>query len=256
MGLFDQTEIGGVGKAFLTTHWSLIEEVGQGDDQKNRALIGLLLEKYWRPVYCYLRRKGYDNESAKDLTQGFIQEIVIGHTLIQKADRAKGRFRTFLLTALDRYLINVKDAEAAQKRIPQHRLVSLDWVVPSDLSGAVTELSPEDSFHCAWVSSLLERILSEVQAKCLEQGKTVHWAAFHDRILEPAVEGTTAPSMNEICRRHGIENPVKASNMIVTVKRMMQTVFMEGLRQSVSSEEEVQEELQEIRRFFPKLAQY
>jgi len=106
------------------------------------------------------------------------------------------------------------------------------------------------------VSSLLERILSEVQAKCLEQGKTVHWAAFHDRILEPAVEGTTAPSMNEICRRHGIENPVKASNMIVTVKRMMQIVFMEGLRQSVSSEEEVQEELQEIRRFFPKLAQY
>ena len=59
----NKTDMGGVGEAFLTTHWSIIENVGLHDD-RNKALIGLLLRKYWKPVYCYLRSKGYDNEQA------------------------------------------------------------------------------------------------------------------------------------------------------------------------------------------------
>ena len=55
----DYTDMGGMGKAFLTTHWLLTEDVGADPDHQDRALIGLLLEKYWKPVYCYLRRKGY-----------------------------------------------------------------------------------------------------------------------------------------------------------------------------------------------------
>jgi RNA polymerase sigma-70 factor (ECF subfamily) len=251
----DHTEIGGIGQAFLTTHWSLIEEVGQGDQDKDRALVGLLLGKYWKPVYCYLRRKGYDNEQAKDLTQGFFQEIVLGHDLIGKADSAKGRFRTFLLTALDRYLVNVRRAQTAQKRIPEHKLIHLDFANPPELPGIIDELSPEDSFTYAWVSSLLDRVLEEVKTACVQEGKAAHWAAFQDRVLQPAVEGTAAPSMREICQRHGIANPIKASNMIVTVKRRMQSILAEHLRQSVGTDEDAQEELREIKRFLPKLAQ-
>ena len=87
------TDMGGAGQAFLTTHWSIIENVGSSDEDRNQALIGLLLSKYWKPVYCYLRRKGYDNEQAKDLTQGFFHEVVLGRNLIQKADQSRGRFR-------------------------------------------------------------------------------------------------------------------------------------------------------------------
>ena len=252
----DHTEIGGIGQAFLTTHWSLIEEVGQGDQDNDRALIGLLLDRYWKPVYCYLRRKGYDNEQAKDLTQGFFQEIVLGHDLIKKADSTKGRFRTFLLTALDRYVINVKKGQTAQKRIPQHKVVHLDFINPPELPGTIDKLSPEDSFTYAWVSSLLDQVLEKVKTACLREGKEVHWAAFQDRVLQPAIDDTFAPSMSDICQRHGIANPIKASNMIVTVKRRMQSVFAEHLRKSVGADEEVQEELREIRRFLPKLAQY
>ena len=70
MGYDDQTKMGGPREAFLTTQWSLIESIKAGEDQ-DKTLIGFLLEQYWKPVYCYLRRKGYDNEEAKDLTQGF-----------------------------------------------------------------------------------------------------------------------------------------------------------------------------------------
>ena len=94
----DQTDMGGERETFLTTHWSLIEDVQSGDD-KDRALIGLLLDKYWKPVYCYLRRKGYNNEQAKDLTQGFFHEVVLSRELVRRADQSKGRFRSFLLHA-------------------------------------------------------------------------------------------------------------------------------------------------------------
>lgn len=69
-GYNDQTDMGGLREAFLTTHWSLVEHI-QSEEDKDRVLIGLLLDRYWKPVYCYLRHKGFDNEEAKDLTQGF-----------------------------------------------------------------------------------------------------------------------------------------------------------------------------------------
>jgi len=113
----DETDIGGKGGTFLTTHWSLVEYI-QSDGDKNRELIGLLLDRYWKPVYCYLRHKGYDNEEAKDLTQGFFHEVVLNRNLIQRADQSKGRFRTFLLHALDQHLLNEKRRRTTQKRSP------------------------------------------------------------------------------------------------------------------------------------------
>ena len=251
----DMTDMGGTGQAFLTTHWSIIENVGTSDDDKNQALIGLLLSKYWKPVYCYLRRKGHDNEQAKDLTQGFFHEVVLGRSLIQKADQSKGRFRSFLLIALNRYLITAKTGQAAQKRIPKSKLVPLDITDLHELRQASSELTPEDSFNYAWVSSLLEQVLQQVEAKSHEDGKTVHWHIFYDRILEPIMEKTEPPSMTEICRRYGIDTETKASNMMVTIKRRFQTALRSHLRSLVVSEDQVDEELAEIIRFLPKIAQ-
>ena len=251
----NHTDMGGIRETFLTTHWSFIETVGASPGDRDKAMIGLLLERYWKPVYCYLRRKGHNNEDAKDLTQGFFQEVVLGRELIQQADRSKGRFRTFLLTSLDRYLINVQNAQTAQKRMPRRKLVSLK-VEPLELPEAVSELSPEDSFNYAWISSLLEQVMAEVEAACQKEGKAVHWAAFNERVLQPATSGSEPPAMSEICRKHGIRSPVKASNMIVTVKRRLEKAFAEHLRNSVTSDQEAADELNEIRRFLPKIAQY
>ncbi|MHC4192266.1 MAG: RNA polymerase sigma factor [Planctomycetota bacterium] len=250
----DYTDMGGTRETFLTTHWSLIEDVSSGDLDKNRALLGLLLNKYWKPVYCYLRRKGYDNEKAKDLTQEFFYEAVFGRGLIQKADESKGRFRSFLLIALNRFLINIKQKETAQKRIPKDKLVPLDMVNSLELPQTVSTLAPEDSFNYAWVSSLLEDVLEEVEAKFHEDGKGVHWKVFYNRILQPIIDGINPPSLKEICERYEIKDDAKASNMIVTVKRRFQATLKKQLRDSVVSEEQVSSELEEIKRFFPKFA--
>ena len=251
----DKTDMGGVGEAFLTTHWSIIENVGLKDDDRNQAMISLLLSKYWKPVYCYLRRKGYDNEQAKDLTQDFFHEVVLGRNLIQKADQSKGRFRSFLLIALNRYLITVKKGQAAQKRIPKGKLVSLDVEDLPELFMINSDLTAEDSFNYAWVSSLLEEVIKEVEAKCHEDGKTVHWHIFYDRVLEPIMEKTEAPSMKEISHRYGLKSESEASNMMVTVKRRFQRTMKDHLRNLVVSEEQIDEEISEIMRFLPKIAQ-
>jgi len=247
----DYTEMGGLGKAFLTTHWSLIENMDGRDNDRNDALIELLLKKYWKPVYCYLRRRGYPNEEAKDLTQGFFQEVVLGRKLIDKADRTKGRFRSFLLTALNRYLINIHHEQATKRHIPKTKHFS----DISDLPEAVTTLTPEDSFTYAWVSALLEEVLKQVKEECERTNKVLHWRIFHDRTLHPIMEGGDTPTLEAVCEKHGISDTAKASNMIVTVKRRFQTILREYLRQSVMSDREAEEELKEIRRFLPKMAQ-
>lgn len=250
----DYTDMGGTGEAFLTTHWSLIEDIKSKED-KNRALVGLLLSKYWKPVYCYLRRKGYDNEQAKDLTQEFFYEAVFGRGLIQKADESKGRFRSFMLIALNRFLINIRHKETAQKRIPKDKLVPLDMIDSPELPQTLSTLAPEESFNYAWVSSLLEDVLEEVEAKCNEDGKSIHWQVFSDKVLQPVIDGIKPPSLKDICAKYGIKDDAKASNMIVTVKRRFQAALKKQLRDSVVSEEQVSDELEEIKRFFPEIAQ-
>ena len=127
------THIGGTGGAFLTIHWSIVQAADRDTEARDAGLINLLMQRYWKPVYCYLRRNGVANEEAKDLTQGFFHEIVLEQHLLKKADAAKGRFRSLLLIALTRYVDDVRANESAQKRMPRDGFVSLDADETPDL---------------------------------------------------------------------------------------------------------------------------
>jgi RNA polymerase sigma-70 factor (ECF subfamily) len=251
----DYTDMGGTGASFLTTHWSIMEKVGSAQDIDNKALVGLLLERYWKPVYCYLRRQGYDNEDAKDLTQGFFHEIVIGHHLVEMADKSKGRFRSYLLVSLDRYLIKVRQKQQAQKRIPQEKLIPLNVMNDADIPSVVSELNPEESFNYAWISTLLEEVLQQVESQCHQDDLSTHWYLFRDRILEPILTPSSPPSLEVLCSRYQVDNTAKASNMVITIKRRFGSALQKHLRDLVASDEQVREELEEIKRFFPSIAQ-
>jgi len=244
--------MGGTAEVFLTTHWSVIDKIGADGDTPDQALINELLKKYSKPVYCFLRRKGYDNEQAKDLTQGFFEEVVLGKELIQRAEQARGRFRTFLLTALEQYLARVHRKQTAQKRIPKDKLLRLEQIEPAELPEPVGGLTAEQSFNYTWVSELLDKMLAEVEAKCRSQGKTLHWQVFHDEVLQPIMENTRAPSLTEICNKYGIEDERKASNMIITVNRRFHAALKRHLRRSVTRDVEVDEELRELMRMFAR----
>ena len=238
----------------MTTHWSLIDDIQAGAD-RDRALINLLFQRYWKPVYCYLRRKGCDNEQAKDLTQGFFHEVVLGRGLVERADQSKGRFRSFLLHALDQYIINERAKQTAVTRIPKDKLVSLEGVDPSKLPEEMLECDSNSSYNYAWVSGLLDQVLSAVRKGCREGGLQTHWEVFSARVVRPILDGTAAPSMGEICARLGIEDTRQASNMIITVKRRFRQTLRRHIRNTVVSADQVDEELDEIIKFLPESAQ-
>ena len=246
----NRTDMGGARQTFLTTHWSLVEGVKEHGD-KDRTLIGLLLQRYWKPVYCYLRRKGYDNEQAKDLTQDFFHEIVLRRALIERADESKGRFRHFLLHALNQFLIDEQRKSTAQKRIPQAKLVPLDIVDPPVVP-AMAQLEPEHCFDYAWKADLLERALSELKQWYLGRDMETHWLLFRDRVLTPSLNGLEAPSLCQLCRQHGIDGETRASNMLGTVKRQFQSILAKQVRQTVLTSEAAEEELNGMFKFLKK----
>jgi hypothetical protein len=165
---------------------------------------------------------------------------------LQPVDPAKGRFRSFLLHALDQFLIDQVRKESAAKHIPREKLVPFDLSDPPELPQTICERSPEDCFTYAWKSELLDRTLSEVQAECEAQGLQTHWQLFRDKVLLPTREDRESQPMKVLCTRYGIANESTAFNMLLTVKRHFKAALRRNLRSTVLREEDIDEEWQEI----------
>jgi len=244
--LSERTAIGGQKRAFETTRWSQINLVQKSDAERQRSITNDLICAYWKPVYCYLRQKGYGNEEAKDLTQGFFQEIVLGRGLIQQADPSKGRFRTFLLTALNRFVSNEHRRETTRKRMPAHGLQRFDPDQLLDLPLEGSGITPDEAFNYAWATEVLDAVLKEVRQNFCSTGRAVYWMVFQERVLTPILEDITPPSIPEICRRHGVDTESRASNMIATAKRRFQRVLQLKLSQFVEADSTVEGELHDL----------
>jgi len=151
--------------------------------------------------------------------------VVLEHHLIEKADSAKGRFRTLLLVALDRYVRDVRDRESARKRKPKGRLFLLDIAEPPEVPQSIVGSAPESTFHYACVSALLEQVFEEVEHGCHRDGQTLHWCVFRDRVLDPIMDRSPPPSLKEIVAQYGVQDESKVSNRIVTIKRRFRTAL-------------------------------
>ncbi len=246
------TAMGGTRKEFPKTPWSDIRSAKTHDETKQRAIVDNLINEYWKPVYCYLRRIGYANEPAKDLTQGFYDEIVLGHDLIKHADQSKGRFRTFLLTALKRYVVSAHRRETAKIRLPKDGVGRIAATEMQNLVAERSEVTPEDVFYHAWAANLLDQVISEIKGEYCKSGKVVHWKVFRARILSPIFTNAKAPSLKKICMTYGVESEDQVSNMIVTVKRRFHRILKRRLRQFVRSDLEVEDEFNGLLKILSK----
>ena len=248
----DSTTMGGENKIFPATRWSEIINLRMSDEAQKILIIDKFLRRYWKPIYCYLRSKGYDNEKTKDMTQGFFQEVVLGRELIQKAQQTKGHFRTLLLTALDRYVIDLHRYEATRKRSTVGQMFQLSDVDLSSVPTIALDSTPEQSFHFAWISNLLDRVLCEVKNEFLSNNKQIHWQVFDDKILKPIITSSKSPSLKDMCTKYGIDEEKRVSNMIITVKRRLRKSLERCLRQSAHSDLQTEQEFLEILEVFSK----
>ena len=110
---------------FTTTHWSVVRTCGADDTVSSGAALEQLCRTYWYPLYTYVRRRGHSVDEAQDLTQEFFARF-IEKDWVSAADANKGRFRTFLLTALNHFLAKEWRKEHAAKRGGGRQFVPLD----------------------------------------------------------------------------------------------------------------------------------
>jgi DNA-directed RNA polymerase specialized sigma24 family protein len=240
--------------AFHTTHWTEIVNARSADKSRRSEALEELLSRYWKPVYCYLRCKGHDNEAAKDITQRFFHEVVLGGGMLQRADRSRGRFRTFLLACLNRHMSKVQRAEKARRHIPRKALISLEAIDGSSIPALSDYTTPGDAFDYAWGTALLDQVIAEVRAKCCETGNVTYWELFRDRILLPIMENAPRPSLDLLCEKYRIGETSKASHMIFTVKRRFRAMLRRYVRQLVNSDAEVDEEIRYLMKIFSSRA--
>src|ERR1044072_1366835 len=103
------------GGVFVTTQWSLVLQAGASESPQADDALAKLCQTYWYPLYAYVRRRGHCPEDAQDLTQDFFARL-LERNWIANADKSKGRFRSFLLGAMNHFLSDEWDKARAQKR--------------------------------------------------------------------------------------------------------------------------------------------
>lgn len=162
---------GACGWSFGNTDWWVVRCAGRENPEAEIARTRLC-QSYWRPVFRYVRKLGYSFEDAEDLTQGFFARLLEKNALVA-ADREKGKFRSFLLTLLKRFLADQRDWEHSQKRGGSAGMVSLD-------SGdtkfrqrlePIEQMNPSKICERKWVALLLDRALEELACECATNGK-------------------------------------------------------------------------------------
>lgn len=232
--------------SFPTTDWGLLADVRGNDPAVRLAALDILIRRYWKPVFLFLRCSGVPDDSAKDSTQTFFTNWV-ENDVFAKADESKGRFRSFMLTCLKRFVSNEHRAAHAQKRGPQEGVLSLDDLIgnPEVPFEPADNMTPETMFQKAWAAEVVRRVLKHLELEYARTGKTVHFDIFSRRVIGPILDGSCEPSMADLGRDHGL-NEKQAANHLLTAKRAYQRLLQDEIRLYATSEAEVASEIREL----------
>ena len=196
-------------------------------ESARQALSGFC-EAYWPPLYSFLRHRGHSSADAQDLVQGFFAHLLEQDTLT-RADRQKGRLRTFLLGSLQNFLFNEYERARALKRGGGRQIVSIDEHLPEAEAAmfATSHLSDAGCYDFVWASNIVTRAWQSLQNAFVAEGKA-EWLEE----LRPFVAGgsITPPNQEEAAARLGV--PI--ATLRTWLSRLRQR-YRESLRMEVAS---------------------
>lgn len=237
---------------FPTTDWGSLANVRSSDPAVRQASLEILIRRYWKPVFSFLRGSGHDEESAKDLTQAFFADWIESNDFA-KADQRRGRFRSFMLSCLKRFVANQHRAENAQKRRPKAGILSLDELMDNTQMPfqPADGMSPDVLFDRTWAAELVLRVLNRLEHDCRQRGQEIHFDIFAQRVINPILHGFPEPSLVEVGRQHGLTQK-QAANRMEPMKDAYRKLMEEELRLYASSEGEVASEVRELFRILGK----
>ena len=174
--------------------------------------------RYWGAIYAYIRQAGRRDQEARDLTQGFIADVLLGRDLLSKLDEHRGQFRTLLLSAVRNYLADAYRFDHAARRHPADARIVRDDAA-ADSVHAPGASDPERAFHRAWVSMLIRDAAEALRADCRASGRDMAWDAFEGRVLRPMLEGAPPVAYEVLVDRWKLHAHSQVSNAIVSMRR-------------------------------------
>ena len=234
------------GAGFASTHWSVVLRAAQDESpQAAQAALAELCRSYWPPLYTFLRRGGHPPANAQDLVQAFFVNLLEQNTLA-RADREKGRLRTFLLGSLQNFLANEHDRATALKRGGGRQIISLEEHYEEAEAALRTggDADASASYDHTWAATLLDRAWAQLHAAMVAEGKE-EWINAVKPLLVGGAE--TPPNQEQLAAKLGMH----PSTLRTALQRLRQR-YRETLRgevaRTVSDPAEVDEEVRYLYR--------
>ena len=227
------------GGHFVTTLWSLVVRAGEPNSVSAHEALSELCRTYWSPLYCFIRRQGHAPHEAEDLTQAFFARL-LEKNFVADARRERGKFRSFLLLALKRFLANEWDRQHAQKRGGFHPTVEIDQAMAEAHLDAELkqELSPEVRFERQWATTLLERTLARLREEYIETGR----AKLFEHLSAGLTREDSAGTYGEIARELNLsEASVKQAGY--RLRARYRELLRSEIGRTVATPQEIEEEL-------------
>lgn len=224
---------------FQTTSWSLVLAAAGNPTMGARDALAALCQIYWNPVYAFIRRSGYPRDEALDLTQGFFARL-LEKQYVQDADRQRGRFRTFLLTAVKHFLANERDRANAVKRGGGRIPVSID-VLQAETSyspAAVADVTPEHLFERRWALSLLDHVMARLRAEYSAAGKAEQFERLEALLTREAED----PRYEVVAAEMGVSAGALRMGLH-RLRRRYRQVLRAEIADTVATPEEIDEEI-------------
>ena len=224
---------------FATTRWTVVMQAARDDDPESRKALAQVCRQYWYPLYAYGRRQGFDVHTAQDLTQDFFAKL-IEKNYLSVADRQRGRFRWFLLTAFKCFLANEWDRLRAQKRGGGQRPLSLDEMAAEEryaMEPADT-LSADQLYDRRWALDLLATARARLRQEYDSGGKVERF----DRLAGFLPGGQPAGTQLALGQELGLsENAVKQE--VHRLKRRFGELIRAQVADTVAGPDDVDDEL-------------
>jgi RNA polymerase sigma factor (sigma-70 family) len=228
--------------SFATTHWSIVLAAGRGDAAQSAAALEQLCQRYWHPIYAFIRRRGSDRHEAEDLTQAFFAHLLDKESL-KKVDPRKGKFRNFLLASLTNFLTNEWDKRTAWKRGGRSHIISLDDAAAEEcyLREAIEPASPEKLFDRRWAALLIEATLATLKQEYAKENKSELFAK-----LEPGLIGDLNPGwLIGVAQGLGMSE-VSLRVALHRLRRRFGELLRREIAQTVASAKDVDDEIRQL----------
>jgi len=231
------------GGVFATTHWSVVMRAGADTTPESAVALDRLCRQYWQPLYYFVRRRGYGEHDAQDLTQGFFTRL-LEKDLIGAADRGRGRFRTFLLAALENYLANEWDRANRQKRGGGRQFLPLDHAGSAEAGYQLLPpdtATPDQLYERRWAQAVLEAVLGRLREEFDGRDGRGKFDVLKEFLFADRGEISYA---NAAARVGLSESATKSA--IYRFRQRYGQLFADEIAQTVERPEEVDEEIRHL----------